>query len=103
MPQFRKKPVVISAERFHGGHVPEGMKLIGTDPELPTAVHTENGMKTLIPGVDGWIVTLEGGFHVTPGDWVITGVNGEQYSCKDDIFRKSYEAVDVDGEAALAA
>ena len=26
-----------------------------------------------------------------PGDWVIRGVNGEFYPCKDDIFRKTYE------------
>lgn len=25
------------------------------------------------------------------GDWIITGVNGEQYPCKPDIFAKTYE------------
>lgn len=27
------------------------------------------------------------------GDYIITGVNGEQYPCKPDIFRKTYEPV----------
>ena len=27
------------------------------------------------------------------GDYVITGVNGEYYSCKPDIFEKTYELV----------
>lgn len=25
----------------------------------------------------------------SPGDWIITGVNGEQYPCKPDIFNKT--------------
>ena len=41
----------------------------------------------------GWIDTLEGGHIVCPGDWVITGVQGERYPCKPDIFAKTYEPV----------
>jgi hypothetical protein len=43
------------------------------------------------------IDTLEGTMTAGVGDWLITGVNGEMYPCKDDIFRKTYEAVDHDG------
>lgn len=39
------------------------------------------------------IKTLEGEMTGNPGDWIITGVNGEQYPCKDDVFQKSYEEV----------
>lgn len=39
------------------------------------------------------IETLEGVMHGNPGDWLITGVNGEKYPCKDEIFRKTYEPV----------
>ena len=39
------------------------------------------------------IETLEGKMHADPGDWIITGVNGEQYPCKPDIFEKTYEPV----------
>ena len=35
--------------------------------------------------------TLEGDMIASPGDWIITGVNGEQYPCKPDIFEKIYE------------
>jgi hypothetical protein len=42
----------------------------------------------------GWIETLEGGHTVCPGDWIITGVHGEQYPCKPDIFEKTYEQVE---------
>lgn len=40
------------------------------------------------------IETLEGVMHASPGDWIITGVNGEEYPCKPDIFEKTYEPVE---------
>lgn len=39
------------------------------------------------------VQTLEGPLLARPGDWIITGVNGEQYPCKPDIFEKTYEMV----------
>ena len=83
MGMYRKKPVVIEATQWfkHGDHpavenyFPPGRSL---DPS-PT---------------HGWIATLEGGHIVTPGDWIITGVKGEHYPCKPDIFTATYEAAD---------
>lgn len=37
------------------------------------------------------VETLEGIMKGNPGDWLITGVKGEQYFCKDDIFQATYE------------
>lgn len=42
----------------------------------------------------GWIDTMEGGHTVCPGDWIITGVEGENYPCERRIFNKSYEPVE---------
>lgn len=39
------------------------------------------------------IDTLEGRMIAAPGDWIITGVHGEKYPCKPDIFEKTYEQV----------
>nr|WP_297935393.1 hypothetical protein [uncultured Lachnoclostridium sp.] len=39
------------------------------------------------------IHTLEGDMKALPGDWIITGVNGEKYPCKPDIFDKTYEKI----------
>jgi hypothetical protein len=39
------------------------------------------------------IHTLEGDMIASPGDWIITGVHGEKYPCKPDIFEKTYEKV----------
>ncbi|BDZ76932.1 PGDYG domain-containing protein [Claveliimonas bilis] len=39
------------------------------------------------------ISTLEGDMKASPGDWIITGVDGEQYPCKPDIFERTYQRV----------
>ncbi|AMS02456.1 hypothetical protein SEA_LORDFARQUAAD_57 [Gordonia phage LordFarquaad] len=39
------------------------------------------------------IATLEGGHWVSPGDFVIRGVQGEFYPCKPDIFAATYDEV----------
>ena len=44
------------------------------------------------------IETLEGIMKGCAGDWLITGVDGEQYPCKDEIFRKTYEPADDEAE-----
>lgn len=40
------------------------------------------------------IQTLEGIIHANKGDYIITGVHGEIYSCKPDIFEEVYELVE---------
>jgi len=42
------------------------------------------------------IYTLEGPLRAAPGDWIITGIAGEQYPCKPTIFEKIYEPIDED-------
>ena len=32
------------------------------------------------------IYTLEGVMHASAGDYIITGISGEQYPCKPEIF-----------------
>lgn len=38
--------------------------------------------------------TLKGDMIASKGDYIITGVDGEQYPCKPDIFEKTYEPVE---------
>ena len=73
--KFRKKPVVIEATQWFS---------MGDHPAV---------RKQFAPGV-GCIDTLEGAFIVMPGDWIITGVKGEHYPCKPDIFEMTYESAD---------
>lgn len=39
------------------------------------------------------IETLEGTMKANKGDYIITGVKGEQYPCKPDIFEETYEVL----------
>lgn len=39
------------------------------------------------------IETLEGTMKANKGDYIITGVKGEQYPCKPDIFEETYEEI----------
>lgn len=75
--KYRKKPVVIEAVQWfqEGDH--------------PAVIEPPAGPKVGF----GWVPTLEGGHIVTPGDWIITGVKGEHYPCKPDIFEATYEPV----------
>ena len=40
-----------------------------------------------------YIDTLEGTMKGNAGDWLIHGVEGELYPCKDEIFKKTYVPV----------
>ena len=40
-----------------------------------------------------YIDTLEGVMKASPGDWIVTGVDGEKYPVKPDIFEKTYEII----------
>jgi hypothetical protein len=101
---FRKKPVVIQAAQwFKNGDHPldytyESERIRGWEGKVVRYFRRPD-----ISGEDacshcgirmndhGWIETLEGGHIVCPGDWIITGVKGERYPCKPDIFEKTYE------------
>lgn len=84
MPKFRKKPVVIHAEQFWLSEQPWP---IGVSQE---AVGYTNGNIVVRP----LIHTLEGPMSVNNGDWIITGVRGEVYACRQDIFEETYERVE---------
>lgn len=43
------------------------------------------------------IDTLEGTMVAGDGDWIIRGVQGEFYPCKDEIFVETYEPVEDEG------
>lgn len=42
------------------------------------------------------ISTLEGDMTASVGDYIITGLTGERYPCKPDIFHKTYYEVTED-------
>ena len=111
MAKYRKRPVVVEATQwFKNGDHPEDNPHTAYDSEGNAYVSEGEVVRYFrLPDVGGknpckhcndtmhnhgWIDTLEGGHVVCPGDWIITGVNGEYYPCKPDIFEKTYERVD---------
>lgn len=50
-----------------------------------------------------YVDTLEGRMRGNPGDWKVTGVEGEQYFVAKDIFAKTYEPIDAESQQAWAA
>ncbi|MAH50373.1 hypothetical protein CMI37_31415 [Candidatus Pacearchaeota archaeon] len=102
MAKFRKKPVVIEATQWfkNGDHpLDEGGETEGKIVRYFRRPEPEVGGQVICGHCDrifhdhGWIDTLEGGHVVCPGDWIITGVKGELYPCKPDIFEATYEEV----------
>ena len=108
MGKYRKKPVVIEAIQWfkNGDHPEDRRDSITGDPTPPGSEgqvvrrynrprvvgYQENCSVCGCPFRDhGWIDTLESGHRVCPSDWIITGVQGEQYPCKPDIFLQTYE------------
>jgi hypothetical protein len=86
--KFRKKPVVIEATQwFKDGDHPMVSEVMGNPTDF-------GGWTALTPTGDYAVRTLEGWMQVTPGDWIITGVKGEHYPCKPDIFEATYERVE---------
>lgn len=91
MGKYRKRPIVIEAKQwFRDGDHPE---VICPMPDISKKADIRCEKCTKAIGKHGWIDTLEGGYIVCPGDWIITGVKGEFYPCKPDIFEATYEKV----------
>jgi hypothetical protein len=89
--KFRKKPVVIDAVRwFCDGDHPSVLPR----EKCPQRYFDEHGHACVFRDDQRWIGTLEGGHVVSPGDWIITGVKGELYPVKDEIFGLTYEEVE---------
>lgn len=103
MPKFRKRPVTIEAHRWfsNGDHPQDGpatregrVVRFFRNPDPGYEGDHVHGLCGRTWHVHGWIDTLEGGHTVCPGDWIITGVAGERYPCKPDIFESTYEPIE---------
>lgn len=81
--RFRKKPVIITA-----------FQIDSLDYDGMGRILSWCGGRAV--DTDGAVIaidTLEGTMLAMPGDWIIRGVAGEFYPCKNSIFQETYEAV----------
>lgn len=101
--KFKKKPIVVDAHQWfkNGDHPLDGIVVDGDNEYEGTVVrfyrHPAMNSMFLCQHCQkklhdhGWIDTLESGHIVCPGDWIVTGIHGEHYPCKPEIFDKTYE------------
>ncbi len=96
---YQKKPVAIEAFRMTAERSMD-------NSEWPTWLHkawnNAGGEGCLWIDRDAkdrrfMIGTDEGTLRVVWGDWIIRGVKGEIYPCRNDIFEMTYEAVESEG------
>ena len=88
--KFRKKPVVIEAVQLRWDtwgemcHFAEVGALVDGKPEgfHPDGDSSKIGLR---------IPTLEGVMEAHENDWIIRGIKGELYACKEDIFEATYD------------
>jgi hypothetical protein len=76
--KYRKKPVVVEAWQFDGS---------GESASAICAAYSDVHLSAPVLLVS----TLEGDMIACAGDYIITGVKGERYPCKPDIFAATYE------------
>lgn len=81
---FVKRPVKVQAVQWTGANYEEIADFVG---HINIPYTLDNGLII--------IETLEGNHYARKGDWIIRGVNGEFYPCKPDIFKKTYEEVNM--------
>lgn len=88
--RFRKRPVEIEAVQWWPDETLGHFRIDGwyTNRRVGTDAH---GVEYTV--CDCSLQTLEGPMKITPGAWIITGVQGERYACKPDIFELTYEPV----------
>ncbi len=90
--RFRKKPVEVEAVQWTGNN------------EADLATFTDNRFAALSAedraNCDDLAATAQvfDVLHSTwvlvqTGDWIIRGVSGEFYPCRDEVFQQTYEAV----------
>ncbi len=91
--KFRKKPIVVEAEQWFPDR-----SVRGITPFRQLDPKQRDALLVILPEGElsqfAWCPTLEGGHIVSRGDWIITGVHGEKYPCKPDVFEETYEPVE---------
>lgn len=90
MGKYRKKPVIIEAVQLKDDTLTELYDFMGIT-DKGSFLDCGHG----IDPTDGKfkITTLEGVHTAKIGDFIIKGVQGEFYPCKEDIFELTYELV----------
>ena len=88
MQRYRKKPVIVQAIKYKKG-MEDGFDRVRVKTGKITKYITKP-----------YVNTLEGKQYVTEDYYIVTGVRGERYPVRADIFEETYEKVE-DNESDL--
>jgi hypothetical protein len=87
--KFTKKPVTIEAIQFTGFEdVAAILEFVGDEASVQRGLPDKEGD---LGELNIIITTLEGEMKAGKGWWIIKGIKGEFYPCRDDIFVESYD------------
>lgn len=92
----RKKPIIIECFKYDGDLVNDtGMFYVPSwaKEAYKNGILFYKEISNVSPS-ELFVKTLEGDHHVSVGDYIIKGVQGELYPCKPDIFKETYEIVE---------
>lgn len=80
--KYMKKPISVEAIQWTGDNFDEIHDFVTNRPVVVT------GNNEVI------ISTLEGDMRAPEGSWIIRGLLGEFYPCRDEVFEETYEPVE---------
>jgi hypothetical protein len=91
MAKFRKLPVVIEAVEC----AEVKRNIYDAPASLPQWIIDSYSEVKLVNFPGGIMVrTTDGNTFASLGDWIIRDVGGELYTCKPEVFKRTYEAVE---------
>ena len=83
--KYMKKLIIVDAVQRTGNNI----------EEIKSFLDENGGVYTITS--NGFIIsTLEGDMLASLGDYIIKGVHGELYPCKPDIFKETYDQVNIE-------
>ena len=102
--KYKKKPVVIEAIQLKEDNIFKCMEFIGKKPEFKSDMDRNkfDEYEDIVRKDGLSIKTLEGVMKAQIGDYIIKGVEGEFYPCKEEIFKKTYKEVNNENEKDLS-
>ena len=90
--KYQKRPLTVEAMQFDGSKESANRILDWAGPE--------SGMELIFTSLRAHhpnvllVHTLEGVVRALKTSWIIRGISGEFYPCKNDIFQAAYERVE---------
>lgn len=95
VPKYIKNPIPVEAIEYRIG-LEDGFDDLAV--AIKSGLDIQNYVNPINSNTVPYIKTLEGKHYISKGDYIITGVDGERYPCKRNIFLKTYKPLSSTNE-----